>query len=100
MELDENSGNNSAKVLHRVVLRSGNNSVLNLSGFELFCCLRETQTFPGVVLRSGNNSGEKSFRTKLFALAAVAGCPNAGFSLSYSAPAEITQEKSRLELSC
>lgn len=39
--------------------------VLNLSGFELFCCLRETQTFPGVVLRSGNNSGEKSFRTKL-----------------------------------
>ena len=74
--------------------------VLNLSGFELFCCLRETQTFPGVVLRSGNNSGEKSFRTKLFALATVVGCPNADFSLSYSAPAEITQEKSRLELSC
>ena len=65
----KDSGNNSAKVLHRVVLRSG------------------------------NNSGGKSFRTKPFAPAAVSGCPNADFSLSYSAPAEITQEESRLELS-
>lgn len=73
--------------------------MLNLSGFELFCCLREMQTFPGVVLRSGNNSGEKSFRTKPFEPAAVSGCPNADFSLSYSASAEITQEESRLELS-
>ena len=73
--------------------------MLNLSGFELFCCLREMQTFPGVVLRSGNNSGEKSFRTKPFARAAVSGRPNADFSLSYSASAEITQEESRLELS-
>ena len=66
MELDENSGNNSAKVLHRVVLRSGNNSCVELERVRVVLLFER----------------------------------NADFSLSYSAPAEITQEKSRLELSC
>lgn len=45
VDLDENSGNNSAKVLHRVVLRSGNNSCVELERIRVVLLFEKNADF-------------------------------------------------------